>query len=112
MDTSTPVLVLVCHRQVGVGIAHSLGRLGVPVYGIDGYRGAPAFYSRYCTGRFLWDVHRLAPRDSLRFFSALLRPGLPRGVNAQPRGREDHDGSDEITAVFWAPGYRLPIRRS
>src|SRR5438105_2362040 len=76
MDTSTPAVVLVCHRQVGVGIVRSLGRLGVPVYGIDKFRGAPALRSRYCSGGFIWDLHSSPVQDSVRF---LLQAGRQIG---------------------------------
>jgi len=42
-DISTPAVVLGCGRQGGLGIVRSLGRLGVPVYGIDADRFTPAF---------------------------------------------------------------------
>jgi len=36
----------------------SLGRLGIPVYNIDPDIFAPAFFSRYCRGRFWGDVEQ------------------------------------------------------
>jgi D-aspartate ligase len=66
-DNSTPVVVLVCHHHVGLGIVRSLGRLGVPVYCIDANRFCPAFFSRYCRGKFLWDLHASPDSASLRF---------------------------------------------
>jgi predicted ATP-grasp superfamily ATP-dependent carboligase len=43
----------------GLGIARSLGRLGVPVYSVDATKWEPVFASRYCRGRFLLDIdHR------------------------------------------------------
>jgi predicted ATP-grasp superfamily ATP-dependent carboligase len=46
----------------GLGIARSLGRLGVPVYSVDATRWEPVFASRYCRGRFLVDIDSL-PAD-------------------------------------------------
>jgi D-aspartate ligase len=66
-DASTPALVLVCHHHVGIGIARSLGRLGVNVYGIDAERFSPMFFSRYCRGKFVWDTHAASPADTLAF---------------------------------------------
>jgi D-aspartate ligase len=66
-DNSTPVVVLVCHHHVGLGIVRSLGRLGVPVYCIDANRFCPAFFSRYCRGKFLWDLRGSPAMASLRF---------------------------------------------
>lgn len=72
-DNSTPVVVLVGHHHVGIGIARSLGRLGVPVYGIDGDRFCPMFFSRYCRGKFLWDLHSAPVEDSLAFLGEVSR---------------------------------------
>ncbi|MGH7905688.1 MAG: carboxylate--amine ligase, partial [Candidatus Binataceae bacterium] len=72
-DTTTPAVILVCHRQAGIGITRSLGRLGVPVYGIDGYRGAPAFFSKYCRGKFIWDLHHSPADQSLAFLAEVAR---------------------------------------
>src|SRR5262249_7210169 len=66
-DTSTPALVLVGHHHVGIGIVRSLGRLGVPVYCVDGNRCCPAFFSRYCRGKFLFDLHTTRSEDAVRF---------------------------------------------
>jgi D-aspartate ligase len=68
-DTSTPVVVLVCHHHVGIGIVRSLGRLGVPVYGIDSDGFSPAFFSRYCRGKFIWDLHSAPAHDSVEFLN-------------------------------------------
>jgi D-aspartate ligase len=72
-DVSTPVVVLVCHRQVGVGIVRSLGRLGVPVYAVDSERFSPALFSRYCSGTFIWDLHTAPAEDSLRFLTEVSK---------------------------------------
>ena len=66
-DNATPVVVLVCHHHVGLGVVRSLGRLGVPVYCIDANRFCPAFFSRYSRGKFLWDLHAAPASASLRF---------------------------------------------
>jgi D-aspartate ligase len=72
-DTSTPVVVLVSHHHVGIGIARSLGRLGVEVYGIDGDRFSPIFYSKYCRGKFIWDVNHAPVNESLEFLNHVSR---------------------------------------
>lgn len=57
-DTTTPAVVLKFDPNVmhhgGLGAIRSLGRLGVPVYGVHEVRWAPAAHSRYLTGRFFW----------------------------------------------------------
>jgi D-aspartate ligase len=72
-DTSTPAVVLVSHHHVGIGIARSLGRLGVEVYGIDGDRFSPVFYSKYCRGKFIWDVNHAPVKESLEFLGEVSR---------------------------------------
>ena len=51
--SATPVVVLRSGHHGGLGIVRSLGRLGVPVYCVDGARWEPAFSSRYCRGRWI-----------------------------------------------------------
>ena len=58
IDNSVPVVILRSGHHGGLGIARSLGRLGVPVYSVDGARWEPAFASRYCLKRFLLDIAR------------------------------------------------------
>jgi D-aspartate ligase len=57
-DVSTPAVVLKFDPNVlhhgGLGVIRSLGRLGVPVYGVHEGRWAPAANSRYLRGRMLW----------------------------------------------------------
>jgi predicted ATP-grasp superfamily ATP-dependent carboligase len=62
-DYSTPVVLLRLARHGGLGIVRSLGRLGVPVYCVDGGWWEPAFASRYCRGRFLLDFES-GPADA------------------------------------------------
>ncbi|HEV3110995.1 MAG TPA: hypothetical protein VGY99_10915 [Candidatus Binataceae bacterium] len=72
-DSSTPVVVLVGHHHVGIGIARSLGRLGVPVYGVDSDRFSPIFFSKYCRGKFIWDLHTAPVQDSIAFLTDISR---------------------------------------
>jgi len=57
-DTATPVLVLKIGsyplHHGGLGVIRSLGRVGVPVYGVCEDRFTPAAVSRYLRGRFIW----------------------------------------------------------
>jgi predicted ATP-grasp superfamily ATP-dependent carboligase len=57
-DVDVPVLVLKIGRydlhHGSVGIVRSLGRVGVPVYGIHEDRFAPMALSRYLCGGFVW----------------------------------------------------------
>jgi D-aspartate ligase len=59
IHVSTPAVVLKLDPNVmhhgGLGVIRSLGRLGVPVYGVHERRLAPAARSRFLHGRFFWD---------------------------------------------------------
>lgn len=80
-DTTTPAVVLKFDQNVmhhgGLGAIRSLGRLGVPVYGVHERRWAPAAGSRYLSGRWFW---RADPSDVDR-----VRTGL--GQLADQLGR-------------------------
>ncbi len=65
-DASTPVLVLKYHHG-SLGIGRSLGRLGVPVYGVDADPGSPALASRFCRRSFTWNFGRADPEESVAF---------------------------------------------
>jgi len=51
LNYTTPAVMLRSGHHGGLGIARSLGRLGVPVYSVDAARWEPAFSSRYCRRR-------------------------------------------------------------
>jgi D-aspartate ligase len=57
-DTTTPAVVLKLDPNVmhhgGLGVIRSLGRIGVPVYGVHEGPLAPAANSRYLQGRCFW----------------------------------------------------------
>jgi D-aspartate ligase len=68
LDTTTPAVILKLDRNVmhhgGLGAIRSLGRLGVPVYGVHEDGLAPAARSRYLHDRWIWrppaeDVERV-----------------------------------------------------
>lgn len=58
LDASVPALTLKVGDYVnhhgGLAVARTLGRAGVPVYGVHEDRLAPAGLSRYSVGRFVW----------------------------------------------------------
>jgi predicted ATP-grasp superfamily ATP-dependent carboligase len=72
-DTSTPVLVLRSPRHGGLAITQSLGRLGVPVYVMDDDPWTPAFSSRYCRGKFVWDIDCAPAEDSISYLAGIGR---------------------------------------
>jgi predicted ATP-grasp superfamily ATP-dependent carboligase len=57
-DTDVPALTLKVGdyplHHGGLAVVRTLGRVGVPVYGVHEDRLAPAGLSRYATGRFVW----------------------------------------------------------
>jgi predicted ATP-grasp superfamily ATP-dependent carboligase len=59
VDGTTPAVVLKLDPNVmhhgGLGVIRSLGRAGVPVYGVHEDALAPAGHSRYLRGRWLWN---------------------------------------------------------
>jgi predicted ATP-grasp superfamily ATP-dependent carboligase len=58
MNHSAPVVILQSGHHGGLGIARSLGRLGVPIYIVDAAGAEPAFSSRYCRHRFSLNIAR------------------------------------------------------
>jgi D-aspartate ligase len=73
LDTTTPAVILKLDRNVmhhgGLGAIRSLGRLGVPVYGVHEDPLAPAASSRYLHGRWIW---RPAADDAARVRAGLI----------------------------------------
>jgi len=73
LDTGTPAVILKLDHNVmhhgGLGAIRSLGRLGVPVYGVHEDPLAPAARSRYLHGRWIW---RPEPNDVQRVREGLI----------------------------------------
>jgi D-aspartate ligase len=86
-DTTIPALVLKMGylplHHGGLGVIRSLGRVGVPVYGVHEDCFTPAAMSRYLQGRFLW---------------------APQGTNAE----ELVDGMATIAEQFESPPIVIP----
>jgi D-aspartate ligase len=74
LDNRTPAVVLKFDPNVmhhgGLGVIRSLGRVGVPVYGVHEGSWAPAANSRYLAGRLFWQP---SPADVDRVLTGLLR---------------------------------------
>jgi D-aspartate ligase len=75
-DTTVPVLVLKVDSYAlhhgGLGVVRSLGRLGIPVYGVYRERLIPAAVSSYLSGRFIW---RGDAEDEDRFLDGMAMIG-------------------------------------
>jgi predicted ATP-grasp superfamily ATP-dependent carboligase len=71
---------VVVNCQLGaLAIMRTLGRLGVPLYGVDGDRQAPAMLSRYCRECFVLDFDERRPAP---YLDGLLRIGRKLGRRA------------------------------
>ena len=66
-DNSVPVVVLRSIAYCALGIGRSLGRLGVPVYTVEGRPSAPVFHSRYNQGCFVWGIDEKPEAESLAY---------------------------------------------
>src|ERR1700730_13239563 len=96
-DTSAPVGVLKFDPNVmphgGLGVIRSLGRRGVPVYGMHEGPWAPAASSRYLRGRCFWQP---SPDDADR-----VRAGL-RGLSERIGQPAVLVPTDDPGAIFLA----------
>ena len=72
LDTSVPVVVIAPGYH-GHSIARSLGRLGVPVYGVHADARSPAARSRYWRKNFVWDTTKASPADLVDWLLQLGR---------------------------------------
>lgn len=66
-DTSVPVVVLKLFHHLGLGVVRSLGRFGIPIYGMDPNPWSPGLHSRYCRERLIWDVENSSPESTVDF---------------------------------------------
>jgi D-aspartate ligase len=96
-DTSTPALVLKMGylplHHGGLGVIRTLGRVGIPVYGVHEDRFTPAAVSRYLRGRFLW-VPNGTGADELLEGMAAVAERLQRPAIAIP--------TDDVSAILLA----------
>jgi len=70
VDPSVPVVVLGVHHGT-LGIARSLGRLGIAVSCVDGDRSHPALASRYLRRVVAWDMKRAPEAATVAFLEEL-----------------------------------------
>jgi D-aspartate ligase len=101
MDTGVPVVVLKIHHG-SLGIARSLGRLGIHVHALTGTPEAPAALSRYWRDCHRWDIEGSPAERSLEY---LLRLGRRLGRPAVLIAVSDH------TALFVAEHARALSER-
>jgi D-aspartate ligase len=65
-DVSTPIVILQSNHRGGLGIARSLGRCGINVYGVNADPRAASFCSRYFKERFTWDLDNIPPESNVQ----------------------------------------------
>jgi|HubBroStandDraft_5_1064220.scaffolds.fasta_scaffold02359_7 D-aspartate ligase len=116
---TTPAVVLKFDPNVmhhgGLGVIRSLGRIGVPVYGVHEGPWAPAANSRYLRGRFFWQPN---PEEVERVQAGLLRLADRIGQPAVLVPTDDagsiflaeHGGGLREHFLFPAPPRDLPRR--
>src|SRR5215470_16944761 len=64
-DRSLPVLVLKMEDYGSLGVMRSLGRLGIPMYGVHPTRWPITAFSRYCRKIFTLDVETIPAEQSV-----------------------------------------------
>lgn len=62
---NTPLVILRSIAHTPLGILRSLGRLGVETHVVHRDQRSPAFYSRYCQGKFVCDHDGRTPEESV-----------------------------------------------
>jgi D-aspartate ligase len=72
-DTSLPVLVLQMQHHGALGVMRSLGRLGVPMYGVHPTRRPVASFSKYCRKVFALDLDETPPEQSVERLREIAR---------------------------------------
>lgn len=105
-DSSIPVVVLRSDSHGGLNIMRSLGRLGVPVYNLDPNPWAPTFRSRYCKGRFLWDIEHRPANESLEYMAEVTRRIGGRCILIPTTDRAASFVADHAEAL--APNFLFP----
>jgi D-aspartate ligase len=90
-STFSPVLILRADHYSALGIMRSLGRVGVRTFAVHARAQAPALRSRYCAGKFQWDLDSSPETESVRF---LLDTGRKIG------GRPVLIATNDETALF------------
>jgi D-aspartate ligase len=72
VNTSVPVVVIAPGYH-GHAIARSLGRLGIPVYGVHADQRSPAARSRYWRENYFWNIAMAAPEKTIEWLLQLGR---------------------------------------
>ena len=114
-DTSVPVLVLQMQHHGALGVMRSLGRLGVPMYGVHPTRRPPASFSKYCRKVFALDLDGTPPEQSVDCLRDIAR-GIGATALLMPTNDESalfvaHNAS-QLQDVFLFPANPVQVVRS
>jgi predicted ATP-grasp superfamily ATP-dependent carboligase len=80
LNNTVPVLVLTSSQHGGVGVIRSLGREGIPVYGVHQNLWEPSARSHYLRGIFKWDFSSSSSDESVSFLLDIGRKIRPRPI--------------------------------
>ena len=72
-DTSVPVVVLRPDHHGSLCLIRTLGRMGVPVYGVGSDPQSAGMLSRYCRGKFVTNVNSGNPHEVVEFLHGVAR---------------------------------------
>jgi D-aspartate ligase len=97
-NNSTPAVILVSSQHGGLGIIRSLGRQGIPVYGVHQHSWEPAARSRFLRKVFVWDFATSTAADSVAFLLELAHE-IPQRPVLIPTA--------DVTALFLAENAEL-----
>jgi D-aspartate ligase len=73
LQTAVPVVVINHYDGHGHNVAQSLGRLGIPVYGVHADAHSPAARSRYWRENLSWNFEKASADDSVAWLLQLAR---------------------------------------
>lgn len=105
IDISVPCVVI-CPGYHGHGVARSLGRLGIPVYGVHKDPRSPTAKSRYWRESLVWDLSRASAGESVEWFIQLARRTGSRPILIPTDDHSCHFVEDN--AEILQRGYRFP----
>jgi D-aspartate ligase len=94
-DTSVPVVVIKSYHHGSLGIARSLGRLGVPVFGIDTNRKSVGLSSRYFRGKYVCKIDDSTPEETVK---CLIK--VAKNIGRRSILISTYDEGSEIIAEF------------
>jgi D-aspartate ligase len=107
--------VVICPGYHGHGVARSLGRLGIPVYGVHAYQHSPSASSRYWRENYFWDLSKASTSESVDWF---LQLGRKIGSRPILISTDDHsclfvdDNSESLLQEYLFPQQPAGLARS